>query len=401
MRDPALRRSSQGFASIIVLAMFQGGCEAADQYSQAVQERDSAGVRIVESSAPAWNDRQLWSLSEAPALEIGSATGDPSTLFYQVQAVRRFDDGRILIVNMGTNDLRVYSPTGQHMQTIGREGRGPGEFRYPRNAWIGPDDSLFVVDIDRASVFDPEGRYIRSAGFGIVRPQDRFDDGSYLRVVYTGRQDGSALGYSRPKLAVVRSSLDGTVADTIAELPGTEIYLISQDGGFISSYRAPFGLEQHIALHRGSLYSADGSATEVYELDGAGILTRILRRPGERDPVTPAAIQAFEDAMLETARNDQQRQRWHQVFREWTYPSFQPVFDELVVDRAGNIWVRHFTVSAEGQIPWTIFGSDGRWLGDLEIPASLQVKEVGTDYVLGLWTDDAGVEYVRLYDLEK
>ena len=39
--------------------------------------RDSAGVRIVESHAPQWDDVTAWRLGGAPLIDIGGETGDP------------------------------------------------------------------------------------------------------------------------------------------------------------------------------------------------------------------------------------------------------------------------------------------------------------------------------------
>ena len=48
---------------------------------------------------------------------------------------------------------------------------------------------------------------------------------------------------------------------------------------------------------------------------------------------------------------------------------------------------------------WSVFDGKGIPLGIVDIPTDLQVFEIGRDHVLGVWTDDLGVEYVRMYDL--
>lgn len=364
-------------------------------------ERDSAGIRIVESTSPVWGESQAWRLSTTPALQIGSESGAPEVQFFRVQAIRRFDDGRILVVNAGTNDLRIYSPSGEHIRTIGREGSGPGEFRYPRDVWIIDADSLVVVDLDRASIFDSTGTFVRTEPFGVVHPRGRFEDGTYLRVVFAAGQDVFALGYSRPRVALLRTSLDGASTDTILDLPGDETYRISPDGSFIASYVAPFGLRRSIALYRNDIYTGDGAALEVAHYHHSGTLSRIMRGSANALRVDSDTIAAFEQATLNAAGNEVQRGRFHQLFREWTYPSVQPVYDQLLVDQVSNVWVRAFAVTAPDPSQWTVFDSSGRWLGHVSIPRQLLVKEIGDTYVLGLWTDTLGVEYVRLYTLHK
>ena len=41
-------------------------------------------------------------------------------------------DGRIVVANQGTYELRVFNPSGIHFDTWGGEGEGPGEFPYLR-----------------------------------------------------------------------------------------------------------------------------------------------------------------------------------------------------------------------------------------------------------------------------
>jgi streptogramin lyase len=105
--------------------------------------------------------------------------------------------------------------------------------------------------------------------------------------------------------------------------------------------------------------------------------------------------------MIETARTDQQRVQFEQLFQEWRYPSVQPLSDQLIIDLSGNVWVRHFQLRPRDVARWTVFDSAGSWLGEVAAPGALTVKEIGEEYMLGLWNDELGVEYVRLYAIEK
>ena len=48
-----------------------------------------------------------------------------------------------------------------------------------------------------------------------------------------------------------------------------------------------------------------------------------------------------------------------------------------------------------------MFSPNGRWLGDIELPANLVVYEAGADYLLGVSKDAEGVESVVLHRLRK
>jgi len=51
------------------------GCVSETQPPESYTVRDSVGVRIVESTGPAWEPGESWSVGEEPALHIGVVQG--------------------------------------------------------------------------------------------------------------------------------------------------------------------------------------------------------------------------------------------------------------------------------------------------------------------------------------
>jgi len=45
------------------------------------------------------------------------------------------------------HSLKVYRPDGSPLKLLGRDGAGPGEFRVPTNAWIGPTGYITAKDV--------------------------------------------------------------------------------------------------------------------------------------------------------------------------------------------------------------------------------------------------------------
>lgn len=170
--------------------------------------------------------------------------------------------------------------------------------------------------------------------------------------------------------------------------------------GGVSSWYAPFGAVRMAATHDESVYTGDGSTFEVCEIDPRGAVVRIVRRRADRIPVTSAAVDSFEAVMLQGALTEEHRRGRARLFREWSYPSFRPAYGQLLVDPEGNVWARHYAIASEHS-KWTVFNPRGHWLGVVEMPAGLAVKRIGPDFVLGVTTDDLGVERVQLIGLEK
>jgi len=70
------------------------------------------------------------------------------------------DLGSIFILDSGNCRVQKFSPEGEYMATIGREGQGPGEFSGPRSIDLDAKGFLYVLDVNqkRIQVFTPEGK---------------------------------------------------------------------------------------------------------------------------------------------------------------------------------------------------------------------------------------------------
>lgn len=69
--------------------------------------------------------------------------------------------GGYLVVDEGRPQVRFYGADGTLLRTVGRFGKGPGEFRSPADARIHPNGSLFVLEAENGSVtrFSPHLDY--------------------------------------------------------------------------------------------------------------------------------------------------------------------------------------------------------------------------------------------------
>jgi hypothetical protein len=151
---------------------------------------------------------------------------------------------------------------------------------------------------------------------------------------------------------------------------------------------------------------------------GEGKLVRIIRRAWTPVPVTRAQINAYKNVQIAAVGRsaggqrgrggpDQQRGMDEAIFAK-SYPAFE----NIVADAGGGVWVQD-GVRAGEVVPdatmarppqptrWSVFDGGGRWLGDVQMPPRFRPMEIGVDYVLGLTSDDDGLEFVTLYRIEK
>jgi sugar lactone lactonase YvrE len=79
---------------------------------------------------------------------------------------------RVYVIDIGgvksdNHRIRVFdAQTGAHVLDIGKRGNADGEFNFPRDAAIGPDGQLYVVDGGnfRVQVFKTDGSFVRKWG---------------------------------------------------------------------------------------------------------------------------------------------------------------------------------------------------------------------------------------------
>lgn len=95
---------------------------------ETVERRDSLGVAIVESHAPAWGVGPSWQLDTSPRLSLGRDDGEPAELFHRLVATVRQPNGDVAVMDGATQELRLFDSAGRHRWTFGRRGAAPVSF---------------------------------------------------------------------------------------------------------------------------------------------------------------------------------------------------------------------------------------------------------------------------------
>ena len=156
----AATRSSGTLPAFVLLALATLACQPDDPAvgGPRTEVRDSAGIRIIENPRPPEGSRLDWRIGPEPAVSIGERTGEEPYLLSFVRGATRLSDGRIVVANGGSNELRFFDAVGVHLATRGGGGEGPGEFERLLRVEPWPGDSIVAWRAARAgfSVFDSE-----------------------------------------------------------------------------------------------------------------------------------------------------------------------------------------------------------------------------------------------------
>lgn len=394
----------------LVLALAACGFDGA-VWRDAVVVRDSSGVRIVESRAPAWREGQGWRIRSEPLLRIGRVDGAEADQLYRVRGAVRLSDGAVVVANAGTGQLRWYDANGVHLASAGAPGDGPGEFR--SLSWIGrvADDSIYAWDRDlrRITVFHG-GRLGRVATADV--PLDR-----RLPTVVGALRDGSVVvtggptlvpegdpGVQRPPLPVWLVSRDGARRATLGPFPDQAVNRrpAATPGAWITT-AVPFGASTVVTAAGDRIVVGDNVAYELRLHAPDGSLAAVFRRPDAVPrPVRPEDLAAELEARLAPLPPIEAiRDGIRMTFEEPPAPGTMPHFRAVFADPDGNLWVQAYAPPQEPGTLWDVFDPEGRWLGGVEVPPGLEITEIGRDYVVGITRDALDVEYVQVHEVVK
>jgi len=357
-----------------------------------------------------------WSVDYRPTVAIGGADEREDYQLFRVSGATRLTDGRVVVANGGTSELRYYSPDGQHLETAGGEGEGPGELRGVMQIVALPGDTLLVLSFRPGlSWYDPDGEFVRSTRvdfWSVGGVECRIgegnwhvlEDGSLLTLLednfYGSECPPTPPSPWRQSGLIGRTDLVSGVFDTLAIMPATERNS--------PNYRV-FGESLLMTWGGGAVYATDTGSEEILRLGLSGDTLAIWRTPFDAKPVLD---EAKTQSIREFERPDGSVERGN----EYLYPDFYPRVGRLLLARTGDLWVMAyptvteptsswrlarasaFLVDQEGA-EWRVLGQNGEVVSELRTPPGFFPLEVGEDYVLGLSRDELDLETVSVHAL--
>jgi hypothetical protein len=404
-RVPSAAFAAPLLASLVLLS----GCDAGQH--PPVVTRDSAGVAIVFANRPAWADGEGWRIDPDARMVVGGLAGQRPYEFTSAGDARRLDDGKLLVTHCSNPpELRLYGANGGFLRALGGPGTGPGQCAFILHSWLAGDTViLYDPSLARVTRFPLDGGAPRvadldAAGLGDVEHgapvwTSRFSDGTLL-----GRPNTSPPvtdGRTRAPVTYVRLDLHGMALDTLLQVRGTE-YVAAGLGTVAEDVRpvlfSPF---TYAHAHGTLVYLADSEGFEVEERDTDGTLLRRFGRAWEPVPIDRAFRRSYREQRVDAAPANRRAAVRREMARAVFADHFPAHEGALLMDPTGHLWIGHVRTPGDTDHAWSVFDPDGRWLGEVHVPAQLRVTDIGADYVLGVWRDGRGVQTIRWFDLVK
>ena len=370
--------------------------------------RDSAGIRIIENARPPEGSRLDWRLGSEPLVSIGRMAGEDPYLFHDVFDATMLSDGRIVIGDDGSKELRVFDRNGIHLETWGGRGEGPGEFG-GLSLWALdrlPGDSIMVWHFwyPELTVFGPDGEFARR----FIPERSRWDAGdrrSHLWPLDVSRNGLILAGeddvYFDPAEVEVWDA-GGGLRGSLGAHPSRE----STRAGGEDPGPLMFG-DLVFRWVWGDLFLISSNRRyeiRAFALDGS--LARIVRMDHMPREPAKAHIEAYIGERLShipSGRANQLAERRREL-QSRPVAEHLPAFARVRSDDvSGHLWVYEYEAPGEerpGTLA-TIFDHEGRVLGYFEIPEGMGIMEIGADYILARVENDLGVQSVQMWPLER
>lgn len=336
------------------------------------------------------------------------------TYFGLIQGVDVDRAGRIYVGDMVRACVHLFSDQGKYIRSIGRKGRGPGEFSY---VW-----DVSLLEPDSLCVFDGATRLL-----SIFAP-DRFE--SPVRTIAIPPVTG---GYAPSPLGTIASGTKGVWADKnlffvpyaseytaggLDKVPRVLMYVLNRKGNFQTSTpiitmaqkqrfiiqgengfsvgEMPFARRPVIAVgNDGLIYHGDTDNTNVYVKTPTGALKHIIALDEKRIRITPAMWQR------ELERWPDRKLTMSTLHRSKTpLPEFLPVFEQMLIDDRGRVWIG-FSTDNKDFLRWEVLTSEGKRLHSLTLTKDAMLLLIRQGRAYALHTDNNGVQSVIVYRLHE
>jgi hypothetical protein len=289
---------------------------------------DTVVVRTV--SGQVWeSDRTL--VSE---VGIGVLEGEEQYQFGNLRAIAVDAEGLMYAYDAHVPVLRVYSPDGNWLRDVGREGEGPGEYKQP-------DSGLAILPDGRVALRDP--------GNGRI-------------TLYSA--DGEYDGFYR-----IAGSFN-TSAPLIADTAGALLtYIVTNLGTSVFEWKS--GLARYVAIGISEGYSFDLLRPE-------GVLR--IRRAYDPVPVDGGEAEAERERMTANFRRNYPGWKWNGP----PIPPVKPAYDGFYPSEDGRIWV-HVPAPSERYMDAEEQKAEeerlGRAVNPYRTPVRFDVFETTGDYL--------------------
>lgn len=358
-----------------------------------------------------WEAVRLW--------EVGDLMGPIS--FSRIGDLGISPEGRLFVSQPSLAEVWEFDLDGNRVSTLGRRGRGPGEFESP-NAVFFRGDTLVVWDdrIFLLSYFDSSGRFIESHRAGVMSSDlGVLGDGSIISISASMPTRDLANGRVT-ELPLRRLPPEGKTSERIALLSvqhwmmeveiGTgklygpqpfadhDLWRVADDGRAMVVIRRRVDQLDSPATFSLSLFDSSGIEVERrdFPFDPIPLDRRTIREAAEGQSREVIAMRVARN--LDTPKGAYSPERFRAAYYR---PEVQPPVEDIAFGPGGEIWLRRETQAGRSTVPWMVLDANLNVIASVELPADVTIILPAGERVFAARRDEMDVDHLLCFRLSR
>jgi hypothetical protein len=364
---------------------------------------EETGVKVIKNPNEPLYGEITFDLEED--LSIGNEE-DENYMFYRARMLAVDSEGNILVLDAGNNRIQKYDKDGKYLQSIGKQGQGPGEFDSPTSLYIDTKDNIYVSEMfQRLHIFDKNGVFQKRIKVEVQENMGVTRDGNFIvHILSRGERKSDMHGDYDRFLDIELKSQDGTTIKTIAsyrsEMPG----MIKTERGFTSPnnlctprlFLCP--INEDLAIYG---YSSDYS---LFAINSKGETVYIIKKDEPPQSITKAEKDKVIDRRMRAQKENElmpqiSRSKYESALR---FPKHKPFYERIITDDKDRIYVEKFKFPFDrsDSADFDIFSKDGYYLYKAKIAIRYpQVIKSGCIYSTE-YGQDTGYVRIKRYKIK-
>ncbi len=356
-------------------------CSGSDAGEERFSLTEENGVSIAFTSggplfpSPVFTFDPVLTLREDPAQQESYMTAP--------RAFVQGPDGNYYVPDVRDNRIVVFDSDGNYLRSIGRDGEGPGEFRYVLLQSLSGDTlSIFDYSLQRTTRILTDGTIVEIVNIrqgGVALGLQKGPGDLLLAEFVNGRDLDEGVGGISEGITILNSVNLDTVATILTRMIASRFIrrMETEDGPMTFSSGLPFAGSPTAQYIPGKgILSTDGDKPEMTWYDLSGKPSRTFRIDLETRPVSSAVREAHEQRWRENEREyARERGREERQVPEFKYPDNVGFWTRIHIDDRGYIWLldvwENHDSRDEGGWVFHVMDPEGRYLGTARLPATM------------------------------
>jgi hypothetical protein len=308
------------------------------------------GVKVIKNpKEPLYGDI-VFDLQEE--LVLGNEN-DENYAFYGGLGLAVDKEGNIFVLDNGNFHIQKFDKDGRYLMTIGRKGQGPGEFQALSGAFIDSKSNLYVNQGHSISVFDINGKFIRSIPLGnYIYSFGMTADGNVIATT-------SSITPGKTSEDLILFDSMGKKLKTLATFPNVRVVpaggiaLGARNNWAFFLYSCP--ITEKIGVYGFS------SEYKLYLNDSSGNVVSIIEKEEIPEMLTEKDKENTINAEIEVLKKLGMLIPKDEIKKAYPFPPHKSLFFGFMTDDLGNIYVSKIS-TIKRELSYDLFNPKGYYL---------------------------------------